>query len=557
MPRLVLGPLLRHVTETTATVWVQTDQPGEVTVSAGPVTTTTHTFCVARHSFALAVLDGLAPGSVSPYQVQLDGQPVWPLPHDPWPAPVVRTLEPGRPLRLLFGSCRVVDAGRPTRWERWSRRATDHGIDALATKAEQLRGADPRDPDSGWPDLLLHLGDQVYADQPSPQTLAFARSRRDITKPPGTDVADIEEYFQLYRESWSEPAVRWLLSTVPSAMVFDDHDISDDWNTSAAWVEKVRASSWWDSRIRGGLAAYWIYQHLGNLSPAELESDEVLALVRRESDAWPALSEMAHAADRGTTGTGGLRWSYARDLGPARLVVVDSRCGRVLAPHRSMVDDAEWRWLGDQVVGGPDHLLLATSLPWLLPPAISWLEMWDEAVAGGAWGPRWAGWGEKVRQRVDLEHWAAFRTSFDALSGLVADLAAGVRGPAPASVVAMSGDVHNAYLARARWPGRSDVTTPVWQAVCSPMHNPVDPGIRVANRLASRPALTAAVRGLARLAGVTDPDVEWGLTTGPWFGNEVATLVLEGRTARMELERADRGRDGVARLDRVWAGPLT
>ena len=53
------------------------------------------------------------------------------------------------------------------------------------------------------------------------------------TVPPGETIADFEEYTRLYRESWSEPHIRWLLSTVPTAMIFDDHDIIDDWNTSA------------------------------------------------------------------------------------------------------------------------------------------------------------------------------------------------------------------------------------------------------------------------------------------------------------------------------------
>ena len=30
-------------------------------------------------------------------------------------------------------------------------------------------------------------------------------------------------------------AVRWLLSTVPSGMLLDDHDLRDDWNTSLSW----------------------------------------------------------------------------------------------------------------------------------------------------------------------------------------------------------------------------------------------------------------------------------------------------------------------------------
>ncbi len=41
--------------------------------------------------------------------------------------------------------------------------------------------------------------------------------------------------------------MRWLLSTVPSCMIFDDHDVIDDWNTSAAWLADMRATDWWRS----------------------------------------------------------------------------------------------------------------------------------------------------------------------------------------------------------------------------------------------------------------------------------------------------------------------
>ena len=61
------------------------------------------------------------------------------------------------------------------------------------------------------------------------------KTRRDIRRPPRTEVADFEEYTRLYRESWSEPTIRWLLSTLPSSMIFDDHDVRDDWNASHAW----------------------------------------------------------------------------------------------------------------------------------------------------------------------------------------------------------------------------------------------------------------------------------------------------------------------------------
>ncbi len=50
-------------------------------------------------------------------------------------------------------------------------------------------------------------------------------------------------------------------------MIFDDHDIRDDWNTSDTWRRQMDDQPWWRNRIRAGLASYWVYQHLGNLSP--------------------------------------------------------------------------------------------------------------------------------------------------------------------------------------------------------------------------------------------------------------------------------------------------
>ena len=102
-------------------------------------------------------------------------------------------------------------------------------------------------------------------------------------------------------------------------MIFDDHDVHDDWNTSQAWVDEYRAKPWWNDRIVGALMSYWIYQHIGNLSPADLAEDEVYARVRKEGvrDAGPMLREFAYRADREVDGS---RWSYSRHLGKTRLI---------------------------------------------------------------------------------------------------------------------------------------------------------------------------------------------------------------------------------------------
>jgi hypothetical protein len=68
-------------------------------------------------------------------------------------------------------------------------------------------------------------------------------------------------------------------------MISDDHDVHDDWNISWLWVEEMRRKPWWEARITGAFMAYWVYQHLGNLSPPELEEDTVYPQIKAEQDA--------------------------------------------------------------------------------------------------------------------------------------------------------------------------------------------------------------------------------------------------------------------------------
>jgi PhoD-like phosphatase len=527
MPDLVLGPMLRYVGETEAVIWVETDRPCDVDVLG----TRDRTFCVCGHHYALVCCRGLDPGSWHEYEVHLDGERVWPQ-DDGFAPSAFQTYPKDQPLEIVFGSCRVAAPHEPP----WSLRKDEdprgREIDALHALASRMRNQ----PREQWPDVLLMIGDQVYADETPPATRSFIRERRDVGEPPGERVLDFDEYHQLYLESWSDPQIRWLLSTVSTAMIFDDHDVHDDWNISQAWLEEMRRHEWWNRHILGALASYWVYQHLGNLAPSGHKDNEVLRSVKEAEDTEPILEELARRADRDTSGA---RWSYCRDLGRTRLVVIDSRAGRILEEgHRSMLDEHEWRWLEEHVTGDFDHLLMATSLPWLLGHGMHYAEAWSEAVAGGAWGARLTRIGERARRTGDLEHWPAFQGSFARLAELLRQVAAGERGPAPASVVVLSGDVHHAYLCEVAFH-RGPVESKVFQAVCSPYRNPLDAKERRVIRLGwSRPARSLA-RAVARTAGVSDPDIEWWLAEdGPWFDNQFATLRIEDRHIGLRLERA-------------------
>ena len=71
---LLLGPALRHVSDTTALVWVQTENACTVEVLGCPA----RTFEVQGYHFALVMVTGLTPDSVTEYQVSVDGTTVWP-----------------------------------------------------------------------------------------------------------------------------------------------------------------------------------------------------------------------------------------------------------------------------------------------------------------------------------------------------------------------------------------------------------------------------------------------------------------------------------------------
>ncbi|WP_458085979.1 DUF7800 domain-containing protein [Streptomyces malaysiensis] len=600
MAGLRLGPLLRHVdweTGTGATVWVEADRPCEAEVRcADGAGGTARTWRIAGHHYALIPVAGLRPGGETAYRVLLDGEQVWPLPDSPFPDSTIRTPAPGTdspgpaPVRVAFGSCR------------WAAPPSDAshdpvGPDALDTLAQALARA----PELPRPDVLVLLGDQVYADETSAETRAWLAERRDLSEPPGEQVADYEEYTRLYYESWLDPEVRWLLSTVPSCMIFDDHDVIDDWNTSEAWQRRMRATPWWRERILSGLMSYWVHQHLGNLSPAELAADPLYAEVRAAEDGTEALREFAARADADPAYT---RWSYRRDFGRTRLLMVDTRAARVLEEgRRAMLTDKELIWVREQAMdglggasgfpgpgpegpgapgpeepgvrgpegpgaigpegpgvrGGYDHLLLGTSLPWLLPHFVHDVETWNASVCGGRRGGRWARIGEDLRQRGDLEHWAAFPESFDALTDTIA--AVGGAPGAPATINVLSGDVHHAYVATpdwSRWPSRPP-RSQVRQLTCSPVHNSIYASIRLGFRFGWSAAGRALGRVFKRHGRVPHSHLSWHKTGGPWFGNQLMTLTLQGRSAHLRLDQAQSDPAGggarlVAALETDWAG---
>ena len=414
-------------------------------------------------------------------------------------------------------------------------------MDALWAFSRRLQAG--REP---WPDCLLLLGDQVYADEVSPETLAFIRDRRDVEQPPGAQVADFEEYARLYREAWSDPDIRWLLSTVPSTMIFDDHDVHDDWNISEAWVQRHARAA-----VVGGAHRRRVHGVLALPAPRQPRAAgarrgrAVRRALQADEDAGAAAARVrAHGRPRVGRQPVGL---------PPRLRPLAARRRRLARrPRARRRPPRHGRRRGVGLDRRPrprrlrpsHHREHAAGVHAAGASTTSRRGTRRSARAPGAASPR--ALGERVRRAVDLEHWPAFQRSFATMVELLGDLAPRGDGtPPPATITILGGDVHTAYIAEVTLDARQ--ASRVYQLVCSPFRNPLPPRERRVIRMlktSARRAPHAAARadGGRRAAAGVDwrvvrrPDVRQldrraGARRARRRGHDLAAAAARRRTA--------------------------
>ena len=335
------------------------------------------------------------------------------------------------------------------------------------------------------------------------------------------------------------PAMRWLLSIVPSAMIFDDHDMLDDWNISAAWVEDMRAQPWWRSAIVGAL-------HVVLDLPAPRQP--VARRARRgrrlragpsgDDDAEQLLRACARRPTRRVAGT-------PLEL-PPRLRRHPRSWSRLPRGPRArptgaaqMVAEEEWAWVVEAL-----HRRLR-------PPA----DRHDAALcccrrASTTWRPgtrrsatapgaaRRRGWARRSagpRPRALGGVPALVR----AACGAAARVGAGGRGAPPASIVLLRRRAPR-LPRRGALPARGGVAERRRPGGVLADAQPARPprAARAARRAVAhgrRPCagLLARARGRPRAGGAL------ALPEAPTFDNQVATLSLDGRAARLVIERTD------------------
>ena len=73
------------------------------------------------------------------------------------------------------------------------------------------------------------------------------------------------------------PKVRRTLANLPTYMMMDDHDATDDWNLNPIWVDRVNNTTFGRAILRNALASYAVFQDWGNDPVRYLNEDTAAA----------------------------------------------------------------------------------------------------------------------------------------------------------------------------------------------------------------------------------------------------------------------------------------
>jgi len=207
---------------------------------------------------------------------------------------------------------------------------------------------------------------------------SFARHRRDVLK---------------FRNGLAK--VRRALANIPTYMIFDDHEITDDWYVSKVWRDQVLTSPLGRTAVRNGLLAYTLFQGWGN--DPKLFQKNVPSPTGGVPEPGPHLQLLGHipqlfkhadpappdraAADAidilfGLDGKDPpVKWHFSVPGPRYQIQVLDCRTRRTYASRTSGPGNVSAQALTEQLPAGPlpagiDVLILVSSLTVLGVPVI-------------------------------------------------------------------------------------------------------------------------------------------------------------------------------------------
>ena len=233
----------------------------------------------------------------------------------------------GMPPRLAYTSCNGFSSLKAMK-----------GVDDKNALWKRLADQHRTDPYH----LLMMGGDQVYADSMW-ETVRVMRDWAALSSDAGNRakataqmIREVERfYFDLYTSRWAQPEVAALLATIPTMMMWDDHDIIDGWGSypEARQMSEVYQKAIWPAAQR----AFRAFQQ--QLMPGEVAGAGI-------------------AAAYGFT--------FGHVIGGIAVLAIDMRSERRLHQVLSAAHwEAIYRWLDS--LPEVEHLLIMSSIPVVYP----------------------------------------------------------------------------------------------------------------------------------------------------------------------------------------------
>lgn len=489
-----VGPLVRSISTNCAIIWAELPHACEIILNATPgdeeeatpVTARAHTITVGGRYYAAPQLLGLQPATWYTYRLNISpseasaespdsetngGEGIHSL-----PLQCFRTLDPSavsrqasekqEPPLLAYGSCRKITNPQADALSAFGRWLTEH-----FNERESL-----------WPRLLLLIGDQIYADQPCE---ALVKAYPDLRNGAQT----FADFARMYEYAWtSDEGVRQVLAVLPTYMIFDDHEVTNGWNTTPTWRPQAIKHGM-EQMLVDGLVAYWVYQGWGNLDAqgsSDSASNPLLQIMQKAArngsneDMLEALRAYILPEVRGQADSS---WHYQIPTTPP-IFVADVRAGRPATFAQTTSSDAPARIMSEQqmmelVSWVPTQeiplVILVSSVPVLLPPLIGLAEYMMgirplfryKGFAPLRWLSRWIGhMQQSFARRTSFDHWPLFVATW---RELVKSLVSCQR-----DILVLSGDVHFSYAAEARRTF-SRSSRRLYQFVSTPLQNTLKP----------------------------------------------------------------------------------
>jgi len=157
---------------------------------------------------------------------------------------------------------------------------------------------------------------------------------KDIVDKVARQTADEVPLVRAYAERVGR--IRRGLANVATYMVFDDHDVTDDWNICQLWKDRVYGNLLGRSIVRDGLVCFALTQGWGN-APDYYDTGVAAQLLTHAAELFPdgvteGPDEQAVAALDSILGLGGqppqMQWNFKIDGATHRVIACDTRTRR-------------------------------------------------------------------------------------------------------------------------------------------------------------------------------------------------------------------------------------